>query len=309
MDGILNINKPSGPTSFDIVAKIKKLSGERRVGHAGTLDPTATGVLPVCIGKGTRVIEFLVDTTKAYRAEIKLGVATDTFDATGKVTQTGDPTGISLDHLDSTLSSFRGSIQQIPPQYSALKHQGKPLYELARAGIIIKMESRPVTIYSLEIKDWQPPVVTIEVVCSKGTYIRSLAHDLGQALDCGAHLQNLVRLKCGIFEIKDAVSPAQLEDAFYHGYWQQFVYPIDTVLSHWTAIVVSDEARQDIKNGRPLVLESDTQNQINLSPQESSLDMSPPENHCRAYTLDGSFLGVLRYNPENGHWHPHKVFM
>ncbi|MEE8413779.1 MAG: tRNA pseudouridine(55) synthase TruB [Dehalococcoidales bacterium] len=309
MDGILNINKSWGPTSFDIVAKIKRLSGERRVGHAGTLDPAASGVLPVCLGQGTRVIEFLVDTTKSYRAEIELGVATDTYDATGKITQTGDPAGISWEQLDSALSSFRGSIRQVPPLYSALKRQGKPLYELARAGISVEIESRPVTIYSLEIRDWQPPVVTVEVVCSKGTYIRSLAHDLGQLLECGANLKSLIRLRCGRFDIKDAVSLTQLEAAFRHDYWQQFVYPIDSVLLHWTAIVVSDEARQDIKNGRPLVLESLGRNQADSNLKQPPSDGSSPENHCRAYAIDGSFLGILRYNPEKGQWHPQKVFM
>jgi len=309
VDGIFNINKPSGPTSFDIVAKIRKLSGERRVGHAGTLDPLARGVLPVCLGQGTRIIEFLVDTTKSYQAEIELGIATDTYDSGGRITQTNDATGITRDLLDSTLSSFSGLIQQVPPQYSAIKYQGKPLYELARAGITIEPESRPVTIYSLEIKDWQPPVVTIEVVCSKGTYIRSLAHDLGQVLGCGANLKNLVRLRCGIFDIGDAVSPAQLEDAFRRSYWQQFIYPIDSVLLHWRAIVVNDETVGDIKNGRPLVLDNDGRNQDSQNPKQSAPDGSSPENHCRAYALDGSFLGILRYNPDKGEWHPQKVFI
>ncbi|MFC1954421.1 tRNA pseudouridine(55) synthase TruB [Chloroflexota bacterium] len=309
MDGIFNINKPSGPTSFDIVAKIRKLSGERRVGHAGTLDPLAEGVLPICVGQGTRVIEFMVDTTKSYRAEIELGVATDTYDATGKVTQTGDPSGIKRDQLDSILSSFCGPILQKPPIFSALKYQGKPLYELARAGIMIEPESRPVIIYSLEIKDWQPPVVTIEVACGKGTYIRSLAHDLGQMLGCGANLAKLVRLKCGIFNLEEAVSPTQFEEAFRSGNWEQFVYPIDSVLLHWTAIVVNDETRQDIKNGRPLVMENDDRDQGIRNQKQIYLDGSSPENHRRAYSLDGSFLGILRYNPEKDHWQPRKVFI
>ncbi|MFC2020184.1 tRNA pseudouridine(55) synthase TruB [Chloroflexota bacterium] len=308
MDGILNINKPSGPTSFDIIAKVRKLSGERRVGHAGTLDPAATGVLPVCFGQGTRVIEFLVNTTKAYRAEIELGVATDTYDATGKITQTGDPSGVSRDQLDSELSTFCGSIQQIPPLYSALKHQGKPLYELARAGIMVERDSRPVTIYSLEIRDWQPPVVTIEVVCGKGTYIRSLAHDLGQILGCGANLKSLVRLRCGLFDIRDAISVSQLEDAFRYGYWQQFVYPIDSVFSSWTAMVVNDDDGEAIRNGRPLVLENSSHNQAGSNSKQPTSDMSS-ENRCRAYALDGRFIAILRFNPEKGQWHPQKVFL
>lgn len=279
MDGILNINKPGGRTSFSIVAMVKRLTGERRVGHAGTLDPAATGVLPVCLGQGTRIIEFLVDTTKAYRAEVELGVATDTYDASGDVTYEGDPSGISREQLEAALSAFCGSIQQIPPMYSAVKHHGKPLYELARAGIEVDRKSRQVKIYHLEVIDWQPPVATVEVVCSKGTYIRSLAHDLGQDLGCGANLKSLIRLRCGIFDIKDAVSVPQLEDAFRYGYWQHFVYPLDIVLSHMTAMVVGGDTSQAIKNGRP----------IDYIEQPSSVWSS---NYCRVYTHDGCFLGV-----------------
>ena len=298
MDGILNINKPQGKTSFSIVAMVKRLSGERRVGHAGTLDPAATGVLPVCLGQGTRIIEFLVDATKAYRAQIELGVTTDTYDASGNITHQEDPSGITQKQLESAFSSFCGLIQQTPPMYSAVKHQGKRLYELARAGIRVERRSRPTRIYHLELVGWQPPIVTMEVVCSKGTYIRSLAHDLGQTLGCGASLRSLVRLRCGLFDIKDAVSLPQLEDAFRYGYWQRFVYPIDIVLLHWAAIVVSDATGQAIRNGRP----------VDYLEQRSSA-LSSSEEHCRAYTSDGHFLGVLRFNPERGQWQPEKVFL
>lgn len=293
----MNINKPAGITSFGVVSLVKRLSGEKRVGHAGTLDPAATGVLPVCLGKGTRIIEFLVDTTKAYRAEIELGAATDTYDATGKVTRQHDPSGISRSQLDAALASFRGPIEQVPPIFSALKHQGTPLYELARAGIAVELKSRPVTIHNLELLDFQLPLVAIEVVCSKGTYIRSLAHDLGQALGCGAHLKSLVRLRCGRFDIKDAVSLPQLEDAFCNNSWQQLLYPIDSVLQDLAAVVVSDDDGKCIRNGRSLALE------------QSIPDGTTLQSRCRAYSLDGSFLGVLLFNPENGQWHPEKVFL
>ena len=298
MDGILNINKPQGKTSFSIVAMVRRLSGERRVGHAGTLDPAATGVLPVCLGQGTRIIEFLVDATKAYRAQIELGVTTDTYDASGNITHQEDPSGITRKQLESAFSSFRGLIQQTPPMYSAVRHQGKRLYELARAGIRVERRSRLTRIYHLELIDWQLPIVTVEVVCGKGTYIRSLAHDLGQTLGCGASLRSLVRLRCGLFDIKDAVSLPQLEDAFRCGYWQRFVYPIDIVLLHWTAIVVSDATGQAIRNGRPV-------DYLELRPSA----LSSSEEHCRAYTSDGHFLGVLRFNPERGQWQPEKVFL
>ena len=158
MDGILNINKPSGQTSFSIVAMVRRLTGERRVGHAGTLDPAASGVLPVCFGQGTRVIEFLVESTKAYRAEIELGVATDTYDADGRIMQRADSSGVSRDQLESVLASFCGLIQQTPPMYSAVKHHGKPLYALARAGITVERKSRLAKINDLKLVDWQPPV-------------------------------------------------------------------------------------------------------------------------------------------------------
>ena len=296
VDGILNINKPWGKTSFSIVAMVKRLTGERRVGHAGTLDPAATGVLPVCLGQGTRIVQFLMDATKAYRAQIELGVATDTYDASGKITHRGDPSLVDREQLVSVLTSFRGLIEQIPPMYSAVKHHGKPLYKLARLGIEVERKSRLTKIYHLELVDWQPPVATVEVVCGKGTYIRSLAHDLGQTLGCGAHLKSLVRLRCGLFNIEDAVSVPQLEDAFRYGYWRHFIYPIDTVLLHWAAMVVSDATGQAIKNGRPLTLEND----------DSTTSV---ENHCRVYTRDGCFLGVLRFDPEERQWRPEKVFL
>jgi len=292
VDGILNINKPRGKTSFSIVSLVRRMSGEKRVGHAGTLDPLATGVLPVCLGQGTRIIEFLVDAHKAYRAEIEFGVATDTYDATGSITSKGDPSGINQEKLLEALNSFCGLISQIPPMYSAVKHGGKPLYELARSGIEVERKSRLARIYHLELINWQPPVATIEVECGKGTYIRSLAHDLGQLLGCGANLRSLTRSRYGFFNIEDAVSLSQLEDAFRYGYWQHFFYPIDFVLSHWAAIVVGDTTENDIRNGRSLV----------FAPTSYG-------NHCRVYTGDGSFLGVLWFNSEKGQWQPDKVFL
>lgn len=309
MNGILNINKPYGKTSFSMVAMVRRLTGERRVGHAGTLDPTATGVLPVCLGQGTRVIEFLVDATKTYRAQIELGVATDTYDASGRITQEGDISGINQERLESALASFCGVIQQTPPMYSAVKHQGKPLYEWARAGIEVERRSRRAKIYHMELIGWQPPVVTIEVVCGKGTYIRSIAHDLGQLLGCGANLKSLIRLRCGLFDIKDAVSVAQLEDAFHYGYWQHLVYPIDSVLSHWTAMVVSDATSQAIRNGGSFVLDDADSIGGTGYLKQPSPDWPAANSHCRAYTADGCFLAVLRFNLERGQWQPQKVFL
>ena len=287
---------------------VKRLSGERRVGHAGTLDPAATGVLPVCLGRGTRVIEFLVATTKIYRAQIELGIATDTYDSSGEITQKKDPSGITQAQLEAALAPFRGSIQQVPPMYSAVKHHGRPLYELARAGINVERKSRLARIYRLELKDWQPPIATIEVECGKGTYIRSLAHDLGQSLGCGANLKSLARSRCGIFDIKSAVSVPQLEDAFRYGYWQHFVYPIDIVLLGWRAMVVSDATGDVIRQGGPVDLNHSNNNDEETVYYERYRS-TPSEEYCRAYTLDGRFLGALRFDPQKRQWRPKKVFL
>ncbi|MFH1639692.1 MAG: tRNA pseudouridine(55) synthase TruB [Chloroflexota bacterium] len=293
--GILNLIKPYGATSFSLVAAVKRLTGIKHTGHAGTLDPLATGVLPVCLGQGTRIVEFLMDATKLYRAEIELGMATDTYDAAGRILYRGNPDGIGKEQMEIVLSSFRGTIQQVPPMYSALKHHGKPLYVLARSGISIARESRQVQILRLELLDYTAPVLTIEIECSKGTYIRSLAYDLGEQLGCGAYLKNLMRLRCGPFDIKEAVSLPELEEAVCCGYWERYLYPLDAVLLHLNAAVVGDETGEDIKNGRPLALKGNPA-------------LSPPESYCRAYATSGSFLGVLRYDASTGVWQPHKVF-
>ncbi|MFC1936960.1 tRNA pseudouridine(55) synthase TruB [Chloroflexota bacterium] len=291
MDGILNINKPQGRSSFSMVTLVRRLSGERHVGHAGSLDPIATGVLPVCLGRGTRVTEYLMEATKVYRTQIELGVATDTYDITGRVTSIGDASQVDHKKLETALASFRGSIEQTPPMYSALKHHGKRLYELARAGIEVERKSRPIIIYRLELVDFASPLITIEVECSKGTYIRSLAHDLGMVLGCGATMKSLTRLRCGPFDIKDAVSVSQLEDDFGHGRWETIIHPIDVVLSHWAAMVVDGDMERMIRHGRPIP------------------GSSPEGDYCRVYTRDGCFLGVLRFKPETGEWQPDKVFL
>jgi tRNA pseudouridine55 synthase len=297
LDGILNVDKPAGKTSYGVVARIKRLSGERRVGHAGTLDPDATGVLPVCLGKATRIVEYLSDASKTYQAVIELGATTDTYDASGQILQRGDTSDIDRTKLESALTLFRGTIQQTPPMYSALKHNGEPLYKLARAGINIERKSRNITIFRLEITDWQPPAVTLEIECSKGTYIRSLAHDLGQALGCGAYLKTLVRTAYGPFNVKDAVSLPQLEDAFQAGHWEQFLHPIDYVLQAYRAVVIEQAAEKSMKQGNLLTLE-----------QMASQD-NTAETRCRAYDTDKRFLGILRYIPDKGLWQPEKVFI
>jgi tRNA pseudouridine55 synthase len=293
VDGILNINKPSGATSFSIVSLVRHLTGQRRVGHAGTLDPIACGVLPVCFGRGTRVIEFLMDATKVYRADIELGITTDTYDIEGKILQQSDSSFITREDVESALDSFRGQIQQKPPMYSALKHNGQCLYKLARAGITVEREMRTAQIYSLELLEFAPPVITIEMECSKGTYVRSLANDLGEILGCGACMTGLVRLKYGPFYIKEAVSLPELEEAFSKDDWQRLVYPIDTVMRHWESVVVGDEQEKFIRNGVSIILED-----ASIISKEK----------CCAYNRSGSFLAILCFDGETGQWQPQKVF-
>jgi tRNA pseudouridine55 synthase len=292
-DGILNLDKPKGKTSFDVVALVRRLSGERRVGHAGTLDPEATGVLPVFLGQGTRLIEYLADESKVYRAEIELGTATDTYDATGKITRRYDISSLTEEQVETAVSSFTGFIEQTPPMYSAVKHKGTPLYRLARAGLEVPRRARKVEISQLKIMDWQPPLLTLEVECSRGTYIRSLAHDLGQRLGCGAHLKNLVRLKSGPFHISDAISILDLEAALRQGKWTELLQPIDAAVLHLPAVTVNEEDERAIMNGRPLAAGSEEGTTVKLR---------------RAYSNDGRFIAILRYNNDGGYWKPEKVF-
>ena len=294
MDGIFNINKPAGKTSFGVVAAVKRLTGERHAGHAGTLDPDATGVLPICLGQGTRIVEFLMDTKKTYRAEVELGKATDTYDRSGKVTYQGDASGIDISKVEQSLALFRGNIEQMPPMYSAVKHRGQPLYRLARAGITIQRKSRKVTIHRLEIISWQLPIITLEIECSKGTYIRSLAHDLGEALGCGAYLKNLERTRYGIFDTKDAVSLTQLEEAYRQGDWQRYLYPIDSVLENIKAIEVDEGSEAAIKTGGFL---------------KNVPSDNDEEKYRRAYSKDGRFLAILTHDKDIGAWRPKKVFI
>jgi len=294
VDGIFSIIKPTGKSSFAMVALIRRLSGEHRVGHAGTLDKAATGVLPVCLGKATRVVEFLSDARKIYKAKIKLGVVTDTYDATGQVVQEKDASSVTRDQLEHLLPSFVGRIEQVPPMYSAIKRQGTPLYRLARAGVEVERKPREIDIYSIDLLDWQPPFFVIDVECGKGTYVRSLAYDIGQSLGCGAHLFTLVRLKNGVFDIAEGLTVEQIEDAFNSGYWQNVLHPIDSVLAHIPATIVDSHMEQEVKNGIEV--------ELNV---EKGFDI----DWCRAYSEDGQLIALLKYDIANGKWHPQKVLI
>jgi tRNA pseudouridine55 synthase len=296
MDGILNINKPKDLTSFDIVARVKRITGERHTGHAGTLDPLATGVLPICSGKATRVIEYLFNETKTYRAEVELGITTDSYDSTGKIINTRDPSGITRERVETVLTSFRGTILQTPPMYSAIKHRGTPLYKLARSGIEVERNSRPVHIYKLEIVDWQPPCFSLEVVCGKGTYIRSLAQDIGEALGCGAVMKNLERTRVGPFNLEDSITLEQLEETAAKGYTERYLYPADYALQSFDTLVVNHEQQCSLIHGMP------------VSPEPDLTEIKPAAL-CRVYNEDGGFVGMVEYDAANLRWQPHKIFL
>lgn len=308
IDGILNLIKPRGGTSFKVAHLVRRWSGGQRVGYIGTLDPMAAGVLPVCLGQGTRVAEFMSDYTKTYRAEIELGAVTDTYDATGRVTERHDISSVTLAQIENALESLRGDIEQKPPMYSAVKYGGRRLYQFAAAGLEIEREARKVRILHLDLIDWHPPTITIEVECSKGTYIRALAYDLGQAIGCGAHLADLIRLRCGPFHIEDGITLPQIEDAFRGDYWQRFLYSTDTILLNWQAAVVGEETRHLIENGRLLTLKDIGSTNITTKDRQPSVGTPRDSDWCRAYTLDGRLVGLLCWEAEIKRWYPDKVF-
>ena len=294
--GILNINKPPGPTSMDMVRLVKRLTRERKVGHGGTLDPVADGVLPICLGQATRMMDHLIESTKVYLTQVVLGVATDTFDTAGTVVRTEDPSGVTLPAVEKALEAFRGHINQVPPMYSALKKGGTRLYNLARAGVEVPRAPRQVQVLRLELKDWDPPIITLEVECGRGVYIRALAHDLGEALGCGAHLKALTRLRTGPFSLEEAISPAQLEEVASSGSWQQLVNPPDIVVGHLRAAVVGAPMVAYLKQGR----------EVALGPRGRTVALH--QEHCRIYTTTGRFLAVAQYDRSRGQWRPDRVF-
>jgi tRNA pseudouridine55 synthase len=294
--GILNIDKPYGITSMDVVRRVKRASGFKRVGHGGTLDPVATGVIPICIGQATRMMEYMLDGSKKYRTTIVLGVTTDTYDSQGEVTATADASHLTQEDVESALSPFLGEIEQVPPMYSALKKDGKRLYELARQGIEIEREPRPVSVYEIKLTQWKPPEATVEIHCGRGFYVRSLAYDLGQALGCGGHLTALVRLKASAFTLDEALTLEEAEESFEDGSWTEHLHSPDIVLGHMRAIIAGQRLQELIKNGRPIPAS------IQISPNE-------PEERCRVYGTDGTFLAIMRFDPEEALWKADKVFL
>lgn len=250
MNGILIIDKPTGWTSHDVVARLRTLLKQRRVGHGGTLDPLATGVLPVFIGRATRAVAFCEDYDKSYTARLALGLVTDTQDITGEVLSKSDPGPITLSDIEAVLPRFRGEILQTPPMYSAIKVGGKKLYELARKGIEMERPPRPVTIHALSVRQDEEGFV-LDVTCSKGTYIRTLCHDIGQALGCGAAMSALRRTRVGPFTLEDAVTLEAVEQAARAGEAERLIRPVDSLFGAYPAFTVSGSQIKRCLNGSP----------------------------------------------------------
>ncbi len=303
MDGIFNINKPQGLTSHDVVARIKRLAGSirnpqsairNRVGHAGTLDPMATGVLPVVLGKATRLVEYLADADKAYRASVILGANSSTYDREGIITSLPDARMPTIDDVVSALDRFKGEIEQVPPMHSAIKVGGKKLYELARQGIEVERQTRHVTITRVDLETYDPPTMQIFVECSKGTYIRSLAYDLGAELGTGAYLGALVRIRHGPFTLEGAITLEELQSAFVEDGWQEKLFPPEYILAGWPTYTVTVEQERDIIQGKPLHLSAPAPGQRTM---------------LAAKSPGGGLLAIVYWDEAKGFWQPKKVML
>lgn len=295
LSAILNVDKPPGMTSHDVVNVVRRLAGQRKVGHAGTLDPMATGVLLLCLGQGTRLAEYLMAGRKRYRAGIVLGASTDTYDAEGQIVRSGGRTDFARDEIEQALTGFVGQIEQVPPRYSAIKQGGEPAYKAARRGEEIELAPRPIEIDEMVLLDWTPPSLIVEVACSPGTYIRSLAHDLGLRLGSAAYLHALVRLRSGHFTLEDAVSLDRIEEAFAHGQEGNYLLPIDEALFDWPALVVGADQARRLASGQAIEA-------TGPAPGEDGTPL------WRAYSLAGEFLAIVSFDRATGLWRPKKVF-
>jgi tRNA pseudouridine55 synthase len=256
MNGIINFHKPQNVTSHDCVAIIRRLTGIKRVGHTGTLDPMATGVLPICIGSATRVIEYLDQDEKTYRCDMQLGVETDTQDIWGQVLRERPTDHLTPERIVEAVFSFQGDVVQVPPKYSALKVNGRRLYEYARAGQDVEIKSRHIFISKMQIDSIEGNNVTFTVTCSKGTYVRTLCNDMGEKLGCGAAMSGLVRVATGMFRLEDAYTPDRLK-AMTKEEIQNILIPVDAPLSRFTPVILPEQTARDFTNGKSVLLPDD----------------------------------------------------
>jgi len=301
-NGILNISKEAGYTSFDVVAVVRGIYHQKKVGHTGTLDPMATGVLPVALGKGTKVCGMITDWDKEYIAELLLGRVTDTLDVTGS-TEGGDPVKameLSCEQIEKAVMRYLGDIDQIPPMYSALKMDGQRLYDIARSGKTVERKPRRVSIKRIEILSVELPVVRFRVLCSKGTYIRSLCDDIGRDLGCGGCMKSLVRSCVGPFDLESAHSLDELRKLADEGRRDELISlisPVDTVFADHPQVTVSNEADRLLLNGNKLTKDDMV-----------SFRGADEKQMFRVYRQDGEFAAVYEYDPEAEIFTPFKMF-
>jgi tRNA pseudouridine55 synthase len=291
VSGVLIVDKPVGMTSHDVVQVIRKGTHINRAGHTGTLDPRASGVLVVLVGPAVRLSEFVSASDKRYQAVIKFGMTTSTFDSEGEVTSRR-PVDISFEELEEALNGFVGEFEQTPPIYSALKVKGKKAYEYAREGKEVELEPRLITVHNLELLDWDPPEAVVDIQCSSGTYVRSLASDLGEKLGSGATLIGLRRTKNGRFGLRDAISLRRLEEAFQNGDWYKHLIPAAEALGDWHTVVVSADQIDGISHGHRVPGEPGLENGL----------------LARAISEDGELVALVEYDAETSEWQPRKVF-
>lgn len=284
------VDKPIGLTSHDVVQIIRRGTGIRRAGHTGTLDPRASGVLVVLVGPAVRLSEYVSASDKRYQATIQLGSSTDTYDSEGTITATSSVEDLSEDHFNEILSRFVGEIEQVPPPYSAVKVKGRKAYEMARKGEEVELEPRKIQVYSLELLEWAPPEVVIDVYCSSGTYVRSLANDLGRALGTGAHLIGLRRTKSGRFTLRDAVPLRRLKEAFGAGDWYRHLIPAAEALGDWPMVELNPDEVELVRHGHRIEAEPGSKGWV------------------RGISMQGDLVALLEFEAESQEWQPRKVF-
>lgn len=290
MDGIVNVMKPAGMTSHDVVAKLRRIYHTRKVGHTGTLDPDAVGVLPVCIGQATRLVEYLTDKEKTYKTVMKFGSETNTQDASGEVTVTTELPSLSREEFVAVTQQFIGEIQQIPPMYSAIKKDGQPLYKLARQGIDVEVEPRPVVIHEIKVLMYQPESAMLEIRCGKGTYIRTLCQDIARACGSSGHMAYLMRTKSGVFGADTAVALSRLEESEHP---EQFLMDMNTSLADMPALAVEDAAMLvRVQNG--------------LAQRVPGAAQLAEGTVCRALDSQGNLVAIGTIEKES--FQPNKVF-
>ncbi len=295
--GIINIYKEKGFTSHDVVAKMRGILHQKKIGHTGTLDPDAVGVLPVCLGAGTKLCDMLTDKDKVYRTVMLLGKETDTQDISGNIRKEAE-VSVSEEEVRSVINGFIGNYDQIPPMYSALKVNGKKLYELAREGKVVERKSRPVMIHDIQIEQIDLPRVTMLVHCSKGTYIRTLCHDIGQKLGCGACMESLVRTKVGVFDLKDSIPLSKLEElAINEDELQDYVVSVETTFEKYPKVQIRPEVERLLLNGNAL----DPEHLL-----QGELIVNIP---VRLYDTQGGFCGIYEYDKKKKRYQPVKMFL